>query len=140
MKYDFRFVNFNKIKVYIDVPFDRKDEAKKYKTRWDPDCKSWYFEYEIDDDEYDYDDNLKIITIFKVTNIIHPVYDDQNGKHFLEVVKFFNRSKKATRNKFINCQCGCSYKYKREDKHLKSDEHIKYLKEQEEFDEEYINF
>ena len=32
--------NFNKMEVYIDVPYDKKEEAKKLKCRWDPDEKS----------------------------------------------------------------------------------------------------
>ena len=32
----------SKEKIYIDVPFAKKDEAKKLGCRWDPDKKKWY--------------------------------------------------------------------------------------------------
>ena len=32
----------NKEKIYLDVPFAKKDEAKKLGCRWDPDKKKWY--------------------------------------------------------------------------------------------------
>ena len=116
------FFNFNKVIVYIDVPFNRKDEAKKYGARWSPDTKSWYFNHRIEEDVRNYDDSLIIITKFKVTDIEHKYYD-QDDPNFQEIVKYFNESKKATRNKIINCECGCNYKYKREDEHLQSVEH-----------------
>ena len=121
------FFNFNKVIVYIDVPFNRKDEAKKYGARWSPDSKSWYFNHRIEEDVRNYDDSLIIITKFKVTDIEHKWYD-QDDPDFQDIVKYFNESKKATRNKIINCECGCNYKYKHEDKHLQSDEHTINLK------------
>ncbi len=32
----------SKEKIYLDVPFAKKDEAKKLGCRWDPDKKKWY--------------------------------------------------------------------------------------------------
>ena len=28
--------------IYIIVPFERKEEAKKLKARWNPNAKKWY--------------------------------------------------------------------------------------------------
>ena len=29
-------------KVYFNVPYDDRDEAKEYKLRWDPELRHWY--------------------------------------------------------------------------------------------------
>jgi hypothetical protein len=29
-------------RVYLNVPYDEKDEAKKMGARWDPNCKLWF--------------------------------------------------------------------------------------------------
>ena len=42
-KYDNKIVNeTSKEKIYLDVPFAKKDEAKKLGCRWDADKKKWY--------------------------------------------------------------------------------------------------
>lgn len=28
--------------IYLNVPYNEKDEAKKFYARWDPDCRKWY--------------------------------------------------------------------------------------------------
>ncbi len=30
-------------RVYLNVPYDEKDEAKSLGARWDPDRQQWYF-------------------------------------------------------------------------------------------------
>jgi len=35
-------ITISKEKIYLDVPFAKKDEAKKLGCRWDPDKKKWY--------------------------------------------------------------------------------------------------
>ena len=41
-------INYNKMKgkkrIYLKVPYDEKDEAKKMGARWDMNKKKWYFE------------------------------------------------------------------------------------------------
>ena len=32
-------------KVYVEIPFAKKDEAKKYGCKWDPLVKSWFVEH-----------------------------------------------------------------------------------------------
>ena len=29
-------------RIYLNVPYDEKDEAKKLGARWDPGCEKWY--------------------------------------------------------------------------------------------------
>ena len=36
-------------KIYINVPYAKKEVAKKYKAKWDPKKKSWYY---TDDNNY----------------------------------------------------------------------------------------
>lgn len=38
-------VKASEMRQYYDVPFSKKDEAKKLGMKWDPDKKSWYYPY-----------------------------------------------------------------------------------------------
>ena len=35
---------YKKQKYYLNIPYDRKDEGKKYGTKWDTKKKKWYYE------------------------------------------------------------------------------------------------
>jgi ribonuclease HI len=48
-----------KQKFYLRVPFSEKEVAKKYKARWDPKKKKWYYEGLNTDDNF-----FKLISLF----------------------------------------------------------------------------
>ena len=128
--------NFNKVKVYIDVPYAKKEEAKKLKCKWDPDDKSWYFIYNDDSNFENVNGNIRILLKFEILKIVHSYYEENTPEH-TNIINFFKTEKKLIRNKIIECQCGCNYKLKMENKHLSSEDHQKYLNKQ---DDDYCDF
>jgi len=119
--------NFNKLKVYIDVPFKEKDKAKKYYAKWDQDQKSWYFIYNIYHNYLENDifnDSLCILTVFNIKKIYHKWYDEENNKEEMKkLYRYFRKSKKLSLKRL-------------EEEHNSR----KILKEEEEEEEEEYNF
>jgi hypothetical protein len=52
----------NTDKIYLNIPFDRKDEGKEFGTKWDKNEKSWYI---FDDNEH----KDKLLEMFSKKNI-----------------------------------------------------------------------
>ena len=121
--------NFNEVKVYIDVPYAKKEEAKKLKCIWDPDDKLWYFIYNDDSNFKNVNGNIRILLKFEILKIVHSYYEENTPEH-TNIINFFKTEKKLIRNKIIECQCGCNYKLKMENKHLSSEDHQKYINKQ----------
>jgi hypothetical protein len=82
------------VKLYCDVPYKRKDEAKQKKAKWDMDKKMWFFEYDLNEffknkelHTYDFEplgpkiinfnsENHKDLTINKViNNVLHEIHE-----------------------------------------------------------------
>ncbi|WP_235603254.1 DUF5710 domain-containing protein [Piscirickettsia litoralis] len=42
----------NTQRVYLNVPFAEKDEAKRLGARWDPSARSWYILPHVDTDPF----------------------------------------------------------------------------------------
>ena len=42
-----KIVQSEKVKIYCEVKFARKDEAKEKGARWDMDKKLWFFQYDL---------------------------------------------------------------------------------------------
>ena len=80
-------VQSEKDKIYCDVPFARKDEAKLLGTRWDMGKKLWYFQYDLKE----FYDNEKLHTFdFQplFPTIINFNSEDENRK-IRRVIKMF---------------------------------------------------
>ena len=47
LKYKLRKIQMEKkekgIRIYLNVPYEEKEEAKKLGAKWDPGRKKWYF-------------------------------------------------------------------------------------------------
>ena len=73
-------------RVYIDIPYEQKDEAKKkYKARWEPLVKQWYFYHDLEDELPTYK--------YKPKYIISSHYNAEELQPFLD--KYINKYKKA---------------------------------------------
>ena len=96
---------------YLDVPFDKKDEAKKIKCRWDPDWKLWY--YKDYKDKINFDEKLqKFINEYSIKFLWGTKFEDKDfikshgGKwcndakvwyvkyNNKEVIDYYNRNEK----------------------------------------------
>ena len=40
---------YEKLRLYCNIPYKRKDEAKQKKVKWDMDKKMWFFEYDLNE-------------------------------------------------------------------------------------------
>ena len=67
--------NFNSVIILLDVPYNKRDTAKKYGARWSPDRKKWYCVHNINKIYFDCDKqcfgNIRLICIFDIVEIIH---------------------------------------------------------------------
>ena len=126
--------NFNNVKIVLDVPYDKKAIAKEYKARWCPIEKIWYIMHNKDEPgEYNRQrfGYINIISLFKIKEIRHVYYEPNSEKHN-ELINYYKNLRKKIRNELHKCtKCECEYKFKHEDKHLLSQEHLNYIKEHE---------
>jgi len=53
--------NIKSTKVFLKVPFEEKDNAKKYGARWDPSKKKWYYMSDLESSRKD-----KLIELYKI--------------------------------------------------------------------------
>ena len=123
--------NFNRVKVYIDVPYEKRKEAKRWKCRWDSNEKLWYF---IHNEGYKFKNitgTMKFLLIFDIIKIKHNFYDEHTQEH-KDIVNFFKAEKQAVAIKIIECDCGSKYKLIEEEEHFLTEKHQQYIKEQEE--------
>ena len=64
---------------YLDVPFDKKDEAKKLKCRWDPNWKLWYYKDKHDNIMEDENDELnKFVREYSIVFLYSATFDDKD--------------------------------------------------------------
>ena len=124
--------NFDTVKIILDVPFNKKEIAKKYGARWSPDIKKWYIVNNIDEnfDSKKCFGNIRIICIFDIVEIIHD-WHKPDSKEYNDLLIRYKDLKKELRNEKIRCVCGCKYKFKKECKHMSSEKHLNYLKNEE---------
>ena len=92
--------NCNKVRIYINVPYAQKDEAKKFKSRWDSDRKLWYFDYQADDNFKCPKGNLEILSKFEINSICHKYYDEDTHA-FKRLVEYFDCEVKLAKTKFL---------------------------------------
>ena len=127
--------NFNDVTILLDVPYNKRDTAKKYGARWSPDRKKWYCVHNLNENYFDCDrqcfGNIRLICIFDIVEIIH-TYLEQDSKEYNDLLIQYKDLKKELRNEKIVCVCGCKYKFKKECKHMSSEKHLNYLKKKEE--------
>ena len=79
-------------RVYIDVSYEHKDEAKKSKARWEPKLKQWYYLHDIENDLPTYK--------FQPKYIKSEYFNAEQLEPFL--VKYLNQYKKELKDKHNN--------------------------------------
>ena len=126
------FDNFNNVKFFLDIPYNKKAIAKEYKARWSPDDKKWYIVHNNNEcnESRKCFGNIHIITIFRIKDIKHDYYEPGSKEHDKLILDYKNL-RKELRNKIYKCLCGCEYKFKHKDKHLYSREHLDYVENHE---------
>jgi hypothetical protein len=89
---------FNKVRIYINVPYALKEEAKKLKARWDSDKKLWFFDYEADDNFEYANGKIKLLSKFEINSIVHKWYENDDPK-FKNIVEYFNNEAKLAKKR-----------------------------------------
>jgi hypothetical protein len=91
-----KIIACEKVKLYCEVPFARKDEAKIKGAKWDMDKKLWYFQYDLKlfyDNKnlhtYDFEPLFPTIINFnsddenrKIRNVINNVFDEVQSRWY----------------------------------------------------------
>jgi len=134
MEIIFSFKNFNDVKIVLDVSYDKKNIVKEYGARCSQDDKIWYIIHNKDD-EYKLNkrcfNNINIILLFKIKEIRHAYYEIDSVVHN-ELINYYKNLRKKLKNELYTCKtCFCEYKFKHNDKHLLSEEHLNNIKEHE---------
>jgi hypothetical protein len=93
--------------ILLDVPFEKKDDAKKNKCKWNNEAKMWYVKFRTSDRD-DYFNN-KFIKEYEVVKL-KTSFDDKsfvkaNGGKWNQYLKtwYTNRSNEALKDYFIIC-------------------------------------
>ena len=94
-----KIVQSEKVKIYCEVQFARKDEAKEKGARWDMDKKLWFFQYDLkeffDNKElhtFDFEPLFPTIINFnsedekrKLRRVINNVFDEVQLRYYKHV-------------------------------------------------------
>ena len=79
---------FNNTIIILDVTYDEKDIAKKYKARWSSDDKYWYIIHNKDGNVNNCFGDINIIKIFKIKEIEHKYYEKYSNE-YNELIKYY---------------------------------------------------
>jgi hypothetical protein len=75
----------SKLKIFVGVKYDEKDEAKKSGAQWDAANKKWYFKYSINE----FLDNEDLHTYkYKPYDFEIPGYDNEEELRQLKITYF----------------------------------------------------
>ena len=85
--------SFNNVKLYFKVDYQYREIIKKFKARWDPNCKQWYIIHNHEDKNAIgcFGDFVNIIKYhFTIDYIKHNYYKNGSKEHW-EIEEIYNK-------------------------------------------------